>query len=290
QGYLARDRDDPHGAWLTGAFQPYRAGFKDRFIAGLPDAYKSSGEALADLLRQSRLTAHRTYDIQGRAIEPPDARLYYANITQGTAYYNFKHVYAMDGWALAADSADAGLNLSLDNAAGSFLWNRSARNFDQLIAYDPLQRPSSIRVKGIKNDGTIATDNVVETFVYGEGQPQAKDLNLRGQLYRRQDQSGTIVNSRYSLQGALLETTRQLAQDYQDYISWDKAVPMDAERYTSRVALNALQQVIAETAPDGTMTINSYNQAGALDRVAVRLKDGTQQPIVDHIEYNAKGQ
>src|SRR5262249_11206658 len=119
---------------------------------------------------------------------------------------------------------------------------------------------------------------------------QAKDLNLRGQLYRRQDQSGTIVNSRYSLQGALLETTRQLAQDYQDYISWDKAVPMDAERYTSRVALNALQQVIAETAPDGTMTINSYNQAGALDRVAVRLKDGTQQPIVDHIEYNAKGQ
>lgn len=290
QGYLARDRDDPQSAWATSAFQPYRAGFKEGFIAGLPDAHKPSGEAIVDLLRQSCLTAHQAYDILGRAIESADPRLYYANVTQGTTYYNFKHVYAMDGSTLTADSADAGLNLSLNNAAGSFLWNRSARNFDQLIAYDPLQRPISIRVKGIKNDGTIATDNLVETFVYGEDQPRAKDLNLRGQLYQRRDQSGTIVNSRYSLHGALLETTRQLAQDYKDYISWDKAVPMDAERYTSRVALNALQQVISATAPDGSVTLNTYNQAGALDRVAVRLKNGTQQPIVDHIEYNAKGQ
>jgi RHS repeat-associated protein len=301
KGYLEIRGNDAHAAWGTRKFKPYSSGFKDEFIADLAEPYKSFGEAILHLLKQSCLTSYHKFDIQGREIESIDPRLYYANVTQGTAYSNFKYQYAMgvDGEApWATDSADAGLNLSLNNIFGSFLWNRSPRNFEQVIDYDRLQRQLKIRVKGFKNDGTIATDNVVETFTYGETQPQAEDYNLRGQVYQHQDQSGVIINRRYNLQGELLETTRQFTQEYKDYINWDETVLLEAESYTNpytfqytfQYTFNALQRLISETTPDGSVTTNAYNQAGLLSGVTVKFKDGTLQPIINQIDYNANHQ
>ena len=293
KGYLSQAENDSHVGWLTSKFQPYSSGFKDAFTADIANKYQPLAETIINLLKQNGLTSYHKYDIQGRQIESIDPRLYYSNVIKGTAYYNFKYQYAMgadDKTPFATDSADAGLNLSLNNIFGSFLWNRSPRNFDQVIYYDRLQRKLKIRVKGLKNDGTVATDNVVETFTYGETQPQAEDGNLRGQLYQHQDQSGVIVNSRYSLQGQLLETIRQFTQEYKDYINWDATDQLETESYKSQFSFNASQQLISETTPDNSVTTNTYNQARLLDQINVKFPDGTLQPIINHIEYNANQQ
>ncbi|MCC5633838.1 DUF2431 domain-containing protein [Nostoc sphaeroides CHAB 2801] len=292
QGYLLPDKANAQDAWVTEKFQPYRPDFKDKFIADLSE-YQTFAEAILNFLRQSCLTSYHQHDIQGREIKSIDPRLYYANVTQGTSYANFKYQYAMgdDGKTpLMTDSADAGLNLSLHNIFGSFLWNLSPRNFDQVIEYDRLQRKSKIRVKGIKNNGDIATDTLVETFTYGENQPQAEECNLWGQLYHHQDQSGVITNSRYGLQGELLETTRQLTQSYKGYVNWQETIVLEPESYTTQFKFNALQQLISETTPDGSITTNSYNQAGLLERVTVQVKNGKVQSIIDGINYNANRQ
>ncbi|MDJ0899037.1 MAG: SpvB/TcaC N-terminal domain-containing protein [Xenococcus sp. MO_188.B8] len=251
----------------------------------------------AFLVNDNGLTSYYKYDIQGRLIESIDPRLYASNLAEGTAYYNFKYQYGLRVGSedepvnpLVTDSADGGVNLSLDNALGNNLWNRSPRNFDQVIYYDELQRKVRVRTKGIKNDGTVVTDNVVETFIYGESQPNAADYNLRGQLYQLRDQSGIITNSKYNLQGNLLETTRQLTQNYKDYINWDDTVELETESYTSKFAFNAIQQLIIETTPDDSVKTNNYNRLGLLERITVTFPDGAEQPIINYIEYNAKGQ
>ncbi|NEP50817.1 MAG: RHS repeat-associated core domain-containing protein, partial [Moorea sp. SIO3C2] len=297
KGYVATDANGI--GWLTNKFQPYTQGFKVTFIDDLGDTYQQVSEDILNLLKQNCLTSYHQHDIQGREIESIDPRLYYANVANETAYYNFKYQHAMGEYGetpLAKDSADAGYNLSLDNIFGNLLWNLSPRNYEQVIDYDRLQRKLKIRVKGIKHDGTVATNNLVETFTYGETQPQPENHNLRGKLYQFQDQSGVIVNSNYSFEGHLLETTRKFTQDYKGYINWDEQVNLEKDQqgrdisYQTQFSFNAIQQLISETTPDGSVTTNTYNQEGLLDQVAVQFKDGTSQPIINHIEYNANRQ
>ena len=251
----------------------------------------------AFLVDDNGLVSYSKYDIQGRLIESTDPRLYAANLTEGTAYYNFRYQYGLRVGSeeepvppLVTDSTDGGVNLSLDNVLGQHLWNRSPRNFDQVITYDELQRKSQIRTQGIKHDGTVATDNVVETFVYGESLPNAADFNLRGQLWQLRDQSGVITTSSYNLQGNVLAAQRQLSKNYQTYLNWDGDVELEDEIYTSQYTFNAIQQSLTQTTPDGSVTSNSYNRLGLLEKVTITLADGTLQPIINDIEYDAKGQ
>ncbi|GGA44464.1 hypothetical protein [Okeania sp. KiyG1] len=82
---------------------------------------------------------------------------------------------------------------------------------------------------------------------------------MRGKLYQLRDQSGVITNSKYNLQGNILETTRQLTQNYKYYVNWDENVELEEEIYTNKFAFNAIQQLIAETTPDGSVKTNNYN-------------------------------
>lgn len=282
-GYLEPDSQDLTAAWVTDKLQPYDAAFQQAFTS----EFKTLAAPILNLLKENCLTTLHELDVQGREIRSTDPRLFYSNVTQGTDYHNLSYVYDMSGNALATDSADAGLNLSLNNIFNNHYWNWSARNFEQLISYDRLQRRVQVRVKAFKNDGTLITDNVVETFIYGETQPEAENYNLRTQLYQLQDQSGVSVNSRYSLQGDLQETTRQLTADYKDSINWAADVPLEPDIYKTQFSYNALRQLVSETTPDGSVTVNTYNQAGLLAQVAVTFKDGTTQDIIKQIQYDA---
>jgi len=243
------------------------------------------------LLNDNGLISYFKYDIKGRVIESIDPRLYTSNLTKGTTYYNFKYQYPMSGdtpWV--EDSADGGITLNFNNVFGNLLWNLSPRNFEQIIDYDELQRKSEIRTKGIKNDGTIVTDNLVEKYTYGESQANPEDNNLRGKLYQLQDQSGIITNSKYNLQGNILESDREFTQTYDNYINWDENIQLERENYARKFTFNAIQKLITETTPDGSIKTNNYNRLGLLEKISVTLPDNTEQPIINNIEYNAKGQ
>ncbi len=240
---------------------------------------------------ESVLPTYYRVDIQGRVVEAIDPRLYQANITGGTAYYNFRYRYAMaEENPLSIDSADAGKQLHFSNIFGNLIWSLSPRNFDQIIAYDRLQRRVEVEVKKINEDGTVAADNVVELYTYGETQTDPEDNNLRGQVFRLIDLSGIVTNSRYSMKGEIQQSSRQLTADYKAAVNWDDQVTLEPDRYTTQFHYDALSRLISQTTPDGTITTNAYNRAGLLDTVILQYKDGTEQPIVNHIEYNANQQ
>ncbi|HEX3043482.1 MAG TPA: SpvB/TcaC N-terminal domain-containing protein [Bacillota bacterium] len=285
KGYLEARGSLP-GAWVAAKFQPYRKDFQ----LALDDQYRQFADPIVNLLRQNYLISYHGFDIQGRELLAVDPRLYYANVTQGAGYYNFKYIYDMTGKdPLVTDSADAGCDSFLNNIFGNLIWSWSPRNFNQWIDYDPLQRKKSIRVKGFKDDGTLVTDNTVEIFTYGESQERSKERNLRGQVYELKDQSGIIQNSLYDLEGELLKTSRQLTLEYKQAINWDPDVPMEQEIYHSQFTYDALKRLLTETTPDNSVTTNTYNQVGLLNTVNVRYFDSGVQKVIDHIEYDANG-
>jgi RHS repeat-associated protein len=279
-GYLEKDATHPSKAWVTEKLQPYDPDFYKAFH----QEYQELAACTLDFLKENGLTTLHVFDIKGREILSIDPRLFYANVTGGTQHFNFKYLYDMADRVLVMKSADAGPNLSLDNIFQKHFWNWSARNFEQVIAYDRLERRKNIVVKGYKNGGTLATDNRVEIFTYKDA-PEDATFNLRGRLYELRDQSGVIMNHRYSLRGDLQATTRQLTTQYKQVINWAESVPLEPASYPFAFSYNALQQVISETTPDGSVTTNTYDQAGLLAKVKVTFKDHTEHNI-DHTEHN----
>ena len=252
------------------------------------------------LVNDNGLTSYYQYDVQGRLVKSIDPRLYDSNLRKETAYYNFKYDYGIRGKSgendsetpLKIDSADAGVSFSLENALGNLFWYHSPRHFEQLIIYDELQRKLEVRSKKLDRETAEEKEILAETYQYGESQANATEHNLRGQLFQLRDQSGIVTNNDYSIQGELLTTTRRLTETYEGVINWDEpeAVRLESETYTSQFSFNAHQQLIRETTPDGSITENQYNCLGLLAGVKVTFKDRREQPIINHIDYNAKGQ
>ena len=287
-GYLRGDVQDPTEAWVTEKLQPYDVVFQQTFR----EQFETLAAPILELLKSNGLTTAYELDIAGHEIRSTDPRLFYSNVTQGTEYHNFIYLRDMLGSALATNGADTGLILSLADIFDGAFWSFSARNFEQIILYDRLQRRSKVRVKGFKNDGTLVSDNLVEVFTYGETQSQSENFNLRGELYELQDQSGLVRNTKYSFQGDLQETTRRFSVDYKNVLNWAVDVPLEPEpeTYKTEVFYNALRLPVAEITPDGSTIRRSYNLGGLLDRVEVTYTDGSQQPLVNQILYNANEQ
>jgi RHS repeat-associated protein len=191
---------------------------------------------------------------------------------------------------LSIDSVDAGKETHFSNIFGSLIWSWSPRNFNQLIDYDRLQRRVKVEVKKINEDGTVASDNVVELYTYGETQLNPEDNNLRGQVFQLNDLSGIITNSQYGMKGEIQQTSSQLTADYKGTVNWDDDVTLEPDQYMTQFHYDALSRLISQTTPDGTITTNTYNQSGLLDTVTLQYKDGTTQPIVNHIEYDTNRQ
>lgn len=293
QGYLQTNADSPIGTWVTEKFQPYIAGF----VLQLGRPYKQFIQQVTKLLKQNCLTSFNEYDIQGRLTVSIDPRLYYANQTAGTNYDTLKYRYAMgEEKPVHTDSADAGPQRHLANIFGKLLWSLSPRNYCQLIAYDRLQRRSSVSVKKLLDDKPVisyADFNLVEVFEYGETQPPTPNNNLRGRLFRVKDLSGIVTHSQYDLQGELLQTSRQMAANYKTPIDWNPSAPvpeLEPEIHTSRFVYNALTLLMTETTPDGSVTTNTYNRAGQLNQVKIAFSDRSEQQAIKLIDYDAKGQ
>jgi RHS repeat-associated protein len=284
--YLEPDSVELTEAWVTEKLQPYDASFQQIF----KQQFGSLAGPVLELLKTNGLTTLHELDISGNEIRSTDPRLLYSNVTQGTDFHNFYCLHDMSGRILAKNSADAGLNLSLDNIFFGDYWNWSARNFEQLVSFDRLQRRTQVRVKAYKSDHTMVSDSVVEIFTYGESQTQAENLNLRGQVYQLKDQSGVVINSLYSIQGDLQETTRQFTVNYKEGIDWATDVPLEPDSYQTQFSFDVFRELTSETTPDGSVTKYTYNRASLLVQVAVTFKQGTEQPVVQHIQYNANSQ
>lgn len=254
------------------------------------NVFNNTGNTFLDIksLPDRLLTGYQESDIQGRVLKIIDARLYKSNLDFWTAYYNFKYVYAMgDKRPWFTDSADAGCSKFFNNIFGNSIQIWNADNYNVSTRYDRLQRLLQSAVK----TGDGIGDFMAERIVYGESLP-SDGKNLRGQVYERYDQSGISRFQSYSLQGMPLCVKRKLTVDYKNPVDWKdpSKVPVETDEYVLTNTYDALKRLLTETTPDGTVTVNTYSQAGLLNTVSLIYQDGTQQAVVNSIDYNANTQ
>jgi RHS repeat-associated protein len=220
----------------------------------------------------------------------------------------FVPCYDIAGNQLFQHSMDAGDRWMLNDAAGKPMFVWSNRGFITRMEYDALHRPTGSFVIGA--DAVHPTQEIqCEKLVYGEGQANDKQRNLRGKLYEYSDTAAVLTSDLYDFKGNSLHTTRQLMADYKATPDWSQSPAREAEVFVASTRHDALNRPIQIIAPHSTaanpqritITQPTYNEAGLLERVDVWLNqaltptsllDATtaSEHAVTNIDYNAKGQ
>jgi RHS repeat-associated protein len=234
-----------------------------------------------------------------------------------------RYAYDMLGDRLHEHSMEHGARWMLNDAAGQPIrfWDSRGHNFR--IGYDALRRPVEKAVRGTSLESDprlLEREIVVERMEYGEAQPNAEALNLRGRLYRHCDSAGIVTNGRvdadgqaaaaFDFKGNLLHHTRQLASDYTAIPDWSRQPALDDELFEGSTRYDALDRPIQSIAPRSSLGRGKFNviqpvfnEANLLDRVDVWLeRDAAPDGLLDSdeeaaspvgisgIAYDAKGQ
>ncbi|MCT7952699.1 hypothetical protein NG798_23140 [Ancylothrix sp. C2] len=234
----------------------------------------------------TQLVTHYELDIIGNQLSSADPRLAEKGIK------NFQTIYDLTQTALKTVSTDAGTHWTLHNVMGNPIYVKDSRNFEVTTEYDALHRPVKVRVKG--GDGAISLDNVVDGIVYGEGVADAKNRNLRGQVYQHYDSAGLVQVEAYNINGQPLVTGRQLRQDYKQEVNWSVQNPnqlLQATVYKTETKYDASGRAIEEIDTDGNIHHPTYYLSGTLAQLQVTHARETQPTTyVNSIDYNSKGQ
>ncbi|NER46040.1 MAG: hypothetical protein F6J92_04995 [Symploca sp. SIO1A3] len=234
---------------------------------------------------KTRLVTYYELDITGNQLSSADPRL-----SEKGSKKNFETTYDLTNTALKTVSVDGGTHWTLPNVMGNPIYVRDSRKFEVTTKYDDLHRPIEMRVKG---EDEVSLNNIVECIVYGEGISDAKNRNLRGQVYQHYDQAGLVTIEGYSINGQPLVSKRQLRRDYKQEANWNQTEKEAVEKedsYETRAKYDALGRVIEETDADGNLHYPTYNLAGSLAKLQVTHAGEGSTTYVSSIEYNPKGQ
>ncbi|MBC6418630.1 MAG: hypothetical protein GDA44_07460, partial [Prochloron sp. SP5CPC1] len=230
---------------------------------------------------KTQLVTHYELDIVGNQLSSADPRLAKKGIK------NFETIYNLTQTALKTVSADGGTHWALHNIFSNVIYVKDTRNFEVTTEYDALHRPTEVRVKG---GDDVSLDNIVERIVYGESIADAKNRNLRGQVYQHYDSAGLVQTGTYSITEQSLTSQRQLRKDYKNEADWS-GINLQDTVYTTSARYDALGRVIEETDADGNIHCPIYHLSGGLAQLEV-THGGETEPTtyVSSIDYNPKGQ
>lgn len=223
------------------------------------------------------------------------------SITDARGIVTITQDFDVLGRKLRVVSKDAGESRTLFDVGDKPIHSWDARGYEVRREYDALQRP---RYLFAQRPGDA--DKLVEVTVYGEKHAQAEARKLQGRAYQSYDGAGVLTNSRFDLNGNLIETTRRLAKGYKDWVDWSvlygveaiatieaKADPqLETEPPFETIAeYDALSRVALRTMPDKSVTRPTYNEANFLEQAEARIRGAQQWTMfVKDIDYNARGQ
>ena len=195
-----------------------------------------------------------------------------------------RYDYDMLGNRIHQASMEAGERWMLSEVTGKPIRAWDSRYFTREMFYDALRRPVDLFVT--ENDDK----RLAERTVYGEG--IGADTNHLTRVYQVWDGAGIVSSVAYDFKGNLLESTRQLLQNYRTQVNWEKNPNLENGTFTTSTSYEALNRPVAVTTPDGSKYRPTFNEANLLDKVEVNLRgtvvDATT--FVANIDYNAKGQ
>jgi RHS repeat-associated protein len=257
-----------------------------------------------NIITEEKYLTYTKLDIEGKPLWVLDARgnrvMEYIN--SPGAETDFVPCYDIAGNLLFQHSMDAGDSWILMDATGQpfYAWDENERMMEEgssvlersrfHTVYDALRRPVEQQLQ--VDDGS---PQVIERFIYGEGQSDDLNRNLRGQVYQHYDSSGLMTNQQFDFKGNLLEVTRQLVSDYKaPVIDWSEGSPtnsLESQVFTASTEYDALNRPTLLTSPDQSVTRPVYNEANLLEQMYVRLRGAvTETVFVQNIDYDAKGQ
>lgn len=221
-------------------------------------------------------------DIEGNLRKVTDAR--------ENAVMQYK--YDMLGNKIYQHSMDAGQRWQLLNILGSPLRTWDERKHEFQYSYDILHRPIESRVLG--GDGKSPLNHIFDRIFYGESQLNPELNNLRGKVIRHYDTGGVVETLEYDFKGQPKSVSRKLFKNYKGIANWVDANlvnDLELKSYSFETETDALGRITKQTAPDGSIIIPSYNQAGLLNGESVTHKEpAITSDYIKDIEYNEKGQ
>ncbi|QXI21715.1 RHS repeat-associated core domain-containing protein [Pseudomonas iranensis] len=195
------------------------------------------------------------HDVAGRVVAQRDPRLLMANTTT---------VYALNGAAVFTDSVDSGWRLVLPGLAGEPRQRWDERGHHWESTFD-----TQLRVTTLKEVG----DARIDSFSYGKSSADAGH-NLRGQLIKQADSSGSLDITSYALTGQALVETR----------TFD-----DGKAFTSQQVFSPLGAVLQQIDAGGHRKASRYGLAGQLKKVELEVATKVTQVLQD-AHYNANSQ
>lgn len=199
-----------------------------------------------------------------------------------------QYYYDLLGNMVKQESMDSGVRWLFPNALGKPFYTWDSRNHTLMFDYDSLHRPLSVTVKD--GDGATPLNNMVELFVYGEGQANDKLLNLRGKLFQHYDTGGMEETPDYNFKGQSKKTIRTLAKDYKEVADWNViSGKLESSSYMIATDYDALGRIKLQTAPDGSIITPSYSPRGVLVNETVE-QSSVVKTHLQSVEYDAKGQ
>ncbi|PSL45406.1 RHS repeat-associated protein [Chitinophaga niastensis] len=201
--------------------------------------------------------------------------------------------YDIAGNAVSQQSPETGARITFADVTNQPLHQWDSRSQTIIFDYDDLRRLLSMKVTG--GDGATPLNHVVIKHIYGEGQPNDKQNNLRRQPCKVFDQSGMSTRSAYDFNGNPLAVQRQFCSHYDTTIDWGGLpVLLNTEIFESSMTYDALKRIRTTTAPHiqgkpASAYYPAYNETGSLGSMEVSVRGAAKSPYVISINYNEKG-
>ncbi|EPK3133022.1 RHS repeat-associated core domain-containing protein, partial [Morganella morganii] len=221
---------------------------------------------------------------------------------QASGLSNFRYVTSLSGQVLCTESADAGISLTLNDAAGRLMISISqictdkgqdncSKAVTQTFRYEGAD--SAGRLLSITEQTAGQNAQVTERFMYAGNSEAEKAKNLAGICTHHYDPAGLMQTDSIALTGVPLSITRQLLKDADKPVSWPESNPqtlLSAEKYTTQTIADATGAVLNTTDAAGHQQKVTYDIAGLLRTSRVTVKGGTEKIIIKSVTYSAAGQ
>ncbi len=204
-----------------------------------------------------------SYDALGRPISHQDARLKTPNLTL---------TYNLLGQVIARHSVDRGDEHCLHHVHG-MLRRRQLGSWTYDYTHDSAQRLLLTRVSS-----STQVPTTIEERVYGDTQSSPETINAVGQLISFSNEKGVFKPLVFDLKGECIQHERTIF------------LPMGWAPETFHVSneYNAFGQLVAESLPNGQLTVREYNPLAQLKT----LKAGTAtalSSVVSNMLYQEAG-
>lgn len=196
------------------------------------------------------------------------------------------NILSLSGEAVRTESADAGWRLILRGEAGQPLHTWDSRQAHQEQRYDRLLRPVAV----FEQTANEPRPRCVERLAYGAAEVAG---NRCGRLIRHADPAGVVLMDEYGIGGNVIKQTRRFRMDTSavDWPSSDdnQAEQLETKAHTTTWRYDALGALLEQIDAKGNRRHWRYGRQGWLQEVALTLREGTRQVLMNQRVYNASG-